>query len=148
GGQTFTRPLRVSFRVGVRDVHNGIILLTLDVALRPKWVTPVGAFHVAPPLIMIVERDFVIRWRKHNGACHEILLRRSWKLLFRWGPFGNRDVTGRPDKFLELRIRHRGGIHPETVHINAVHWLRVIRTHRHFMTSLAAYGRAHGKFAA
>src|SRR5215813_5126234 len=47
----------------------------------PKRVAPVRAFHVAPPLIMIVERNLVIGRREDYRSRHQILLRRSWKFF-------------------------------------------------------------------
>src|SRR5206468_1088069 len=124
------------------------MLLAFDVALRPERVAPVRALYVAPPLIMIVERSFLIRRCEDHGPRHEILLRRSWKFLLCWCPFSNCDVIRRPDELLKLRIGHRSRIHPERIYVHTMHWLRVIRSHWHRMTSFAGYRRAHGKFAA
>src|SRR5438874_2291145 len=70
--QMFARPFRVSLRVGIRGLHHRIIALAFDVALRPERVPPVRAFDVAPPLIVIVERNFAVGRREDYCAGYEI----------------------------------------------------------------------------
>src|SRR5437660_12831857 len=110
----FARPFRVSLRVGIRGLHHRIIALAFDVALRPERVPPVRAFDVAPPLIVIVERNFAVGRREDYCAGYEILLGRSWELLFCWRACGNCDVTRRPDELLKLRIGQGSRIHPKS----------------------------------
>src|SRR5262249_30764300 len=110
-------------------------------------MTPVRALHVTPPLIMIVERNFVVSRRENDCTCHEIFLGRSRELLFCWCAFSNGHILRGADEFLELRIGDWRRVDPERIYIYAMHRLRVIRSHRHRMTSFAAYRRAHGKFA-
>src|SRR5439155_4814378 len=126
GRQTFTCPFRISFCVRVRDVHDRIVLLAFDVALRPKWMTPVRAFHVGPPLIMIVEWNFLIRRREDDCTSYEILLGRSWELLSCWFAFSDGDVIRRLNELPKLRIGHRSRIHQESIYVYTIHLLSII----------------------
>src|SRR5438309_2404938 len=125
-----------------------MILFPLDIALRSERVTPVSAFDVAPPLIMIGEWNFVIGRRKHHRACDKIFSRRRRKFFLRRRPFRNRDVAGRLNKLLELFIRHRCCVHPKALDPDAVNGFCVIGSHRHLVTTFAVYNCAHREFAA
>ena len=48
-------------------MNDRVILATLDVALRPSGMAPVRASYVAPPLIVIVQRDGFGRRRENIG---------------------------------------------------------------------------------
>ena len=111
-------------------------------------MTPVRAFHIGPPLIMIVEWNFLIRRREHDCTSYEILLGRSWELLFCWFAFSDGDVIRRLNELLKLRVCDRSRIHPKAIHINTMHRLGIVRGHRHFMTSFPVYDCTHGKLAA
>src|SRR6266699_1220541 len=93
GRQTFARPFRVSFRVRKSDLDNRIFFLPFYIALRSLRVPPIRAFPVTPPLIMIVERNFVVGRREHDSAGDQVLDWRSGKLFFRWRAFRDRDVV-------------------------------------------------------
>src|SRR5207249_5411146 len=105
------------------DLHDRIVLLAFDVALRTKWMTPVRSFHVAPPLIVIIERNFLIGRCEDHGPRHKIFLWRSRKLFFCWRAFSNCDVLRRPDELLKLRIGHRSRIYPERIYVHTMHGL-------------------------
>src|SRR5436190_9941277 len=145
--QTFSRPFGVSFCVRISDLDYRIILLAFDIALRPERMPPVGAFSVAPPLIMIGESNIVIGGREHHRACYKIFSRRSWKFFLGWRPFRYRDVTGSLNKFLELPVRHWSRLHPEAIYANAMNRTGVVRRHWHFMAAFAIYDGARREFA-
>ena len=70
----FPGPFRVSFRIQIRYLHDRIFFFSLNVAIRSKGIAPIRAFHIAPPLIMVVEWDFVISRRKDDCAGQDLLL--------------------------------------------------------------------------
>src|SRR4029077_20369167 len=148
GRQTFARPVCVSFRIRISDVYDGIISLALQVGVRSSWMAPVSAFHIAPPLVMIVQRNFLIGGRENDRASNEIFCRRGGKFFLRWRAFRDRDVTGCLNEFLELYISYRRCIHPETIHSNPMNRPGIVRCHWHFSTALSAHASAHGKFTA
>src|SRR4029078_8867274 len=100
-----------------------MILLTFNIALRTEGVTPVRAFDVAPPLIMIVEWHFVIGRRENHCTCHEILLLCSREFFFCGSAFSNCDVIRRPNELLKLRVGNRSRVHPESIYVNTMHRL-------------------------
>ena len=75
---------------------------------------------------MIVQRNFMIRRRENNRAGDEVFSWRGRKFFLGWRPFRNRDIAGRLNEFLELLVRDRGSIHPESVHAHTVNRARVI----------------------
>ena len=109
---------------------------------------PVRTFDVAPPLIMIVERDLLIGRRENNSACYKVFSRRSRKFFLGGRPFRDRNVAGRLNKLLKLPVRHCRCIHPETIHANAMNRTCVVRRHRHFMAAFTVYSGAHRELTA
>src|SRR5262249_52452769 len=73
GRQTLTGPLRVSFGIFVSDVHHRIIVFALEVAPGPERMAPVCSRDIAPPLQVIVERNWMIGRRKNHGTGNQIL---------------------------------------------------------------------------
>ena len=53
--------------------------LRREVALRIFGMTPVRAFYIAPPLIIVLELNLALGWREDSRARHQILGQRSWK---------------------------------------------------------------------
>src|SRR5215211_5453319 len=58
-------PLRVGKRVAEGDMHDGMVVERIDVALRPVRVPPVGALGERPPLAIIAQVDRV-PWRRER----------------------------------------------------------------------------------
>ena len=111
-------------------------------------MTPVRAFHVSPPLEVIVKRHFVIGRRKDDRARDQILRWRSWEFFLRRRSFRDGDVTGRFDELLELLVGHRSLIHEESIHAHAMNRLGIVRRHRHLATAMAIHRCAHRELAA
>src|SRR4030095_1807427 len=97
-----------------------------DVAFRSERMTPVCAFDVAPPLIMISEGNFVIGRRENDRARDQILCWRCWEFLLRRRAFGNRHVRCRSYELFELSVGDRGGVHPKSIDAHAMDWTGVI----------------------
>src|SRR5207245_8774773 len=67
-----TCPLGVCQRVFISDLHDGIGVLSLDVACRAFWMAPVRSAHIAPPLEVVVERYRVIGRRENDRAGNQV----------------------------------------------------------------------------
>ena len=75
---------------------------------------------------MIVERDLVVSRRKNDCAGDEVFFGCGWEFFLRRRAFRDCDVTRRADEFLELFVRHRGRIHPESVDAHTMNRFRVV----------------------
>ena len=147
GRQTLPRPLGVCFGVRVRDLNDGIFFFSLKVAIGAERMPPVRTGDVGPPLKIIVEWNLVIGRRKNNRSCDQIFGGSSRKLFFCRGPFRDGDISGRFNELLELFVRHRRRIHPESVDTHAVDRPGIIGGHWHLAAAPAVCGCAHREFA-
>src|SRR5581483_12292558 len=98
---------------------------SLEITAGSERVTPVRAFHVTPPLIMVGQRNRMIRRREDDRTRHEILGRGSRKLFSARGALRDGDITGGADELRELFIGDFGFIHPEAIDLNAMDRLGV-----------------------
>ena len=55
GRQVLAGPSRIGQRIGIRDVHDRMIVEHVDVALGPVGMAPVGALHERPPLAPVAQ---------------------------------------------------------------------------------------------
>src|SRR5450755_366534 len=60
-GKSLLRPPGVGLCIRVGNMHDGEILLSAQIALRTKWVSPVGPLDVSPPLKLVIQRNRVVR---------------------------------------------------------------------------------------
>ena len=149
GRQTLAGPLRVSKRVFVRHMHHRKPFLPLDRALWTERMTPAGAVDVRPPLKVVVQRHRVVGRREDHRTGSQVLRRRGGEIFLPRLPFGDRDVIGRLDESGELLVGHFGGIHPEAVHVGAMHRPGVRgRLHPDGVIHVGRVLRAHRELAA
>src|SRR6266581_2807618 len=66
GRQALARPLGVGDCVIAGDVYSGVFFPPVQTTVGPFGMTPVGASLIAPPLIMIVQRDRARSWREDD----------------------------------------------------------------------------------
>src|SRR6185436_7542717 len=118
--QTFAGPLRIGLGVFVSDVHDGIILFALEIAVWSQWMLPVRAGHVTPPLKMIVERHRMSGRRENHRTGDQIFRRRAGKVFSFRSSLGYGDVSGSFHEFSELLVGDIGPVHEEAVDINAM----------------------------
>ncbi len=71
---------------------------------------------------MIVQRHGVTGRRKDHRTGRQVLRRRGGKILLPRLPLGDGDVAGRLHKGGELLVGDFGRVHPEAVHVGAMHW--------------------------
>src|SRR6516225_12079140 len=126
-GQSLPRPFCIRCGIFIRDLDNRIIFFPLNVAFRAARVTPIGPFHVAPPLQVIIERHGVIGRRKDNAPGNKILRWRSRKILSSWRALRDSHVPRRLYELRELRVGHIRLVYVEAIHINAVNRTSVKR---------------------
>src|SRR5271170_4588958 len=86
GGQPLARPFCVGQCIFVRDLHDGVVIFTLDVAVWSERVAPVRAGDVTPPLEMIVQGNGVIGRREDDRARDQIFGRSDRIVLGVWFP--------------------------------------------------------------
>ena len=67
-------------------------------------MTPVSARLIAPPLIIVIERNFIFRWSEHRGAGNQVFRRRAGKFFFRRCALGDGYVACYVYKLLELFV--------------------------------------------
>ena len=120
GRQVLAGPCGVGQRVGVSDVHDGMIILRVDVALRAVRAAPVRAFQKPPPLAPVFQIDRMARRREHQRAGIEHVRQRAGIILRIGRDFGEGDVAGGFDEFLELPVGHRRAVDPEAVDADAM----------------------------
>ena len=120
GRQILAGPCGVGQRVGVSDVHDGMIILRVDVALRTVRAAPVRAFEKPPPLAPVFQIDRMTRRREHQRAGIEHVRQRAGIILRVGRDFGEGDVAGGFDEFLELPVGHRRAVDPKTVDADAM----------------------------
>ena len=111
-------------------------------------MAPARALHVAPPLIVIVERDGPRRRREHDRARDQVLWRRARKLRRRRRALGDGDVAGGFDELCELLVGDLGRVHPEAVDVDTMHRQRVAGHARQRAERLAFNMTAHRELAA
>src|SRR5580658_1002914 len=120
GWQSLTGPFRISRSILVGDVHHRIVPLSLNAGSRAQRVVPVRARNIRPPLIMIIQGDFMVRRRENHRSRDKIFRWRAWKVLRPGFAFRHGDVPGGLHKSRELPIRNVSLIHPEAVNVHAV----------------------------
>src|SRR6266550_673034 len=116
GRQILTGPFCVSKRIGKGHVHDGMVVMHIDVALRPIRMAPIGAFHELPPLAPVAQVGHALLRREHQRALVDHMRQRAWVILRIGRNLGKGFVTGRPDERLELPVRDRRAVDPEAVH--------------------------------
>jgi hypothetical protein len=102
--QSLGRPFRVGYRVRVRDLDDRIVFFALYVAPWTFRVAPVCALDIAPPLVVIIQRNGARGGGENRRASDQILGRRSGKLFFGRRTLGDGDIAGGPHEFLELGV--------------------------------------------
>ncbi len=81
-----------------------------------------GTRYVAPPPVMIVERNRFLRRRKHDRTGDEVFLGCAGKLGRGGSALGDGHVARGLDERRELVVGHFVLIHPEAVDIYAMNW--------------------------
>src|SRR5579864_1758923 len=99
-------------------MNDRIVPAPFDAAPRALRLPPVGALHVGPPLVMVVEWHRLWWWSEHHGARDEILGRCAWEVFGPGRSFGNGHVASRLHELNKLVVRHFGAVHPEAVDID------------------------------
>ncbi len=109
---------------------------------------PVSARDIGPPLKIIVQLHRVIGGSEDNRSRNQILRRSAGIVFGARLPLSDRHIACRLHKLLELRIRHIGLIHEESVDVDAMNWPRIHgRLHAHFVHVWRIL-RTHRKLAA
>src|SRR5262245_43690048 len=147
GWQTFAGPLCVRHRVIICDLHDRIIFSTLDVAFGAFRMTPVRAFLITPPYVMVVQGNRSGCRSEHSRTRDEIFGKRAGVLCGGGCAFGNCYVASCGDEFSKLFVSQFRSIHPEPVDINPMDG-RCIASHAGHATKRLAFNRtAHRELA-
>jgi len=107
-------PARVSERVLIRHVHDGMVLAADDGRAGTLGLPPVGAFDVLPPLRAAAAAVDLHGLNEEGGARREQILAGAWVRPRIEPALGERNVVGRRDEAGELRVRHLVAIDPES----------------------------------
>src|SRR5271165_867067 len=119
-GKALATPLGVGYSIFVGDLHDGIVVFPHDAAARSGGMTPVGAMHVGPPLVMVSQGYGVIGRGEYDGASHQVLRRRRRIILLPGLAFGYGDVSGGLYEPGELGVGDVGLVQVEAVHVHAM----------------------------
>src|SRR4051812_29775607 len=114
GRQIVPLPARVSERIFVCDVHDGMVLLFSDGAARTRRAAPTRTFDILPPLGELAVIS-VARWNEHDRARRLQLLRQTWVGLWVKPAFRQASITGCRDECAELSIRDLVPVDPEAI---------------------------------
>ena len=113
GWQLLAHPFSVSQRIGVRHMHDRMVVQRIDIALRPVGMTPIRVLQIPPPLAEVFQIDGMARRSEHQRAG----VQHVWQcagIAFRIGRnFREGLVAGSADEPLELSVRHRRSVDPE-----------------------------------
>ena len=127
-------PPRVRLRILVRDVHDRVVVATVDGGALSAGVLPVRAGDVLPPVAVVVEVHWPARCAEHQRSGHEQLGIGVGVLVRVERPLGERHVRRLAHETPELRGRDRLLVHPEPVDRDAMHraflGIEVLRAHR------------------
>src|SRR5215472_16912473 len=118
-------PLRVGLGVGVRDVHDWIVIFAFDIALWSERMVPVRTPHVIPPSELVVQRNGMVGGRKHYRSRKQILLWCAREFLCRRSALRNRYVTCRFHELSKLSIRYVRPVHKEAIDVHAMNRTRI-----------------------
>src|SRR5580658_10886635 len=66
GRQSLPGPLGVSRSILIRDLHDRVVRLSLDTGSGAQGVAPVRAGNIRPPLVMIIQGNFMVRGRENH----------------------------------------------------------------------------------
>ena len=111
--QLLSRPGGVRFGVGVGDMHHGMALATVQRALRPFRVPPVGPAAPRPPLVGVVQVDRPGRGLEHDRAGEEEVGLSAGITLGFGHLLCDRHVPGRLHEPRELEVGDRVLVEPE-----------------------------------
>ncbi|MET4203885.1 hypothetical protein ABIA95_008008 [Bradyrhizobium sp. LA8.1] len=92
-----------------------MIVERLDVALPAIGTPPVCALEQRPPLAVVTKIDRMIRRREDQRSREDHVGQGIRIVLWIRSDFGKRDVPGGSHEFLELAVRHRRAVDPESV---------------------------------
>ncbi len=148
GRQTPARPCGIRLGIRVRHMHDRQALASAQLRAGPLGMSPRRARHVLPPLQRIPQIDCASGRREHGGARDEEVLRRARKVRGIEWTLGNRHVAGRLNEGRELRVGDLGGVHPETVNLDAMNGLRVARDPSHLAQRVGRRVTPHRKLPA
>src|SRR5215467_1915843 len=101
-------------------MDNGMFHPHPNIGARAVWMAPIRAGNIVPPAVVIVELNWMIRRREHNGAGDQPL-RKCLRIVF-WPrlALSDCDISRGIHESGELLIRYLGCVHPVAVHINAM----------------------------
>lgn len=114
-GETFAGPFGVGGGIFPTNMDDRKFLFAFDGGSGALGLAPVRALAVFPPDHVIVERHFAGRRTENDRPGNEGLCGSAGKLFGGGRAFGNRDVAGGFDEFVELFVRDFVFIHPKAV---------------------------------
>lgn len=115
GWQIPSRPFRVGERVSESDVHNGMIVKPVDIALGTVRMAPVRPLEQCPPLTPISEIDGMFRRSEDERTCENHMRQRVRVIPWIGSDFREGDMAGRLDERLELPVGDGRAVDPEAV---------------------------------
>src|SRR5271170_1326683 len=146
--QPFMGPVCVSFGIRIGNLHHRIVSLSCNGAERAGGMAPVCAFHVRPPLKVIIQGHGVI-WRcEHHPASVQIFRWRPRKIFLCRSFFCDGDVSRSFNKRGELRIGDVGLIHEKAVYIDSMNGTGVSRSLHSHHVHVRSILRPHRELAA
>ena len=120
GRQVLAGPSRIGERVGVRDMHDRVVVEPAYPGLRPLGMAPIGALHIGPPLAPVAEIDTMAPRHEDERARIQHVGQRAGVVLGVGCLLCERDVAGLVDELSELAVRDRCAVHPEAVDRDAM----------------------------
>ena len=145
-GQCLAGPGGVSGGVFKADMHHGVIFPPADITARPFRRAPMGALGPMPPMADIARIHRAICHAEHKRAGHQHIGGRTRIKRRVKRAFGNSLMASGRDKTSEILVRHRGLVHPKTLHRHIVagpfFGIMPIRTHQEGAACDPGHGRA------
>jgi hypothetical protein len=96
-------------------MDDGMIVQTVDVALRPVGMPPIRALQISPPLAEVSQVYRMIRRRENERASIKHMRQRAGIAFWIGRNFRECLMGGGADEFLELPVCHRRAVDPEAI---------------------------------